>query len=137
MPAFGPPSLLHDSFSGRYRHRSPLRIWGWRRDPVAHLYDRCCRLTANHGSDRGINLLYFLPTAALALPAHVKNGFIEKRLLFPSVLSGLIGTALAAYVATALEGALLHRFFGFFLILVGISELFQNPKRKNEMDRRN
>ena len=73
----------------------------------------------------------------LALPAHVKNGFIEKRLLFHSVLSGLIGTALAAYVATALDVALLHRFFGFFLILVGISELFQNPKRKNEMDRRN
>ena len=85
----------------------------------------------------GINLLYFLPTAALALPAHVKNGFIEKRLLFSSVLSGLIGTALAAYVATALDVTLLHRFFGFFLILVGISELFQNPKRKNEMDRRN
>ena len=86
---------------------------------------------------QGINLLYFLPTAALALPAHVKNGFLEKRLLFHSVLSGLIGTALAAYVATALDVALLHRFFGFFLILVGISELFQNPKRKNEMDRRN
>ena len=132
MPAFGPPFLLHDSFSGRYRHRSPLRIWGWRWNPFAHLYDGLPQTTA-----QGINLLYFLPTAALALPAHVKNGFIEKRLLFPSVLSGLIGTALAAYVATALDVALLHRFFGFFLILVGISELFQNPKRKNEMDRRN
>lgn len=27
---------------------------------------------------QGINLLYFLPTAVMALPAHVKNGFIEK-----------------------------------------------------------
>ncbi len=27
---------------------------------------------------QGINLLYFLPTAATALPAHVKNGYIEK-----------------------------------------------------------
>ena len=27
---------------------------------------------------QGVNLLYFLPTAATALPAHVKNGYIEK-----------------------------------------------------------
>lgn len=86
---------------------------------------------------QGINLLYFLPTAALALPAHVKNGFIEKKLLLPSVLSGLIGTALAAYAATAMDVTLLHRIFGFFLILVGISELFRKPKTKNKTDHRN
>lgn len=32
---------------------------------------------------QGINLLYFLPTAATALPAHVKNGYIEKAALLP------------------------------------------------------
>ena len=27
---------------------------------------------------QGINLLYFLPAAATALPAHVKNGYVER-----------------------------------------------------------
>ena len=26
---------------------------------------------------QGVNLLYFLPTAATALPAHIKNGYID------------------------------------------------------------
>lgn len=76
---------------------------------------------------QGINLLYFLPTAALALPAHIKNGFIEKAVLLPAVLTGLAGTALAAWVATGLEVDLLHRFFGYFLIYVGISEFLRKP----------
>ena len=76
---------------------------------------------------QGINLLYFLPTAALALPAHVKNGFIEKSVLLPAILSGLLTATLAAWVATGLEVILLRRLFGFFLLYVGITELFRKP----------
>lgn len=76
---------------------------------------------------QGINLLYFLPTAALALPAHIKNGFIEKPVLFPSILSGLVCAALAAWTATRLEVTLLHRLFGGCLLYVGISELLRKP----------
>lgn len=80
---------------------------------------------------QGVNLLYFLPTAALALPAHIKNGFVETPVLIPAILTGLGGTALAAWVATGLDVDLLHRFFGYFLIYVGISELFRRPANGN------
>ena len=76
---------------------------------------------------QGINLVYFLPTAAAALPAHIKNGFIEKAVLVPAILTGLVGTALAAWVATSLDVDQLHRFFGYFLIYVGFSEFFRKP----------
>lgn len=76
---------------------------------------------------QGINLLYFLPTAALALPAHLKNGFVEKSVLLPAILAGLAGTALAAWVATGLDVDLLHRLFGYFLLYVGLSELLRKP----------
>ena len=33
---------------------------------------------------QGINLLYFLPAGLTALPAHLKNGYVEKGLLFPA-----------------------------------------------------
>lgn len=79
---------------------------------------------------QGINLLYFLPTAALALPAHIKNGFVEKSVLLPAIFTGLVGTALAAWVATGPNTDLLHRLFGYFLIYVGISEFFRKPAGK-------
>ena len=73
---------------------------------------------------QGVNLLYFLPTAATALPAHIKNGYIDRQTVWPAVLAGLAGTALAAWAATGLDVELLHRCFGGFLIVVGLRELF-------------
>ena len=74
---------------------------------------------------QGINLLYFLPTAATALPAHVKNGYIEKAALLPAILAGLAGTALAAWAATAMEVGMLRKCFGVFLLVIGVRELFR------------
>ncbi len=74
---------------------------------------------------QGINLLYFLPTAATALPAHVKNGYVEKRALIPAIAAGLICSGLTAWAATALDVELLHRCFGGFLIVIGLRELFR------------
>ena len=48
---------------------------------------------------QGINLLYFLPTAATALPAHIKNGYIDRQTVWPAVLAGLAGTALAVVLS--------------------------------------
>lgn len=73
---------------------------------------------------QGINLLYFLPAALLALPAHIKNGYIETRALLPAISAGLVCAALAAWIATGLEVSLLRKLFGGFLIVIGISELF-------------
>ena len=76
---------------------------------------------------QGINLLYFLPAAAAALPAHIKNGYIHGPTLRPAVPAGLVGAALAAWAATAMDVALLHRFFGLFLLYIGAAELFRKP----------
>lgn len=72
---------------------------------------------------QGINLLYFLPAAALALPAHWKNGYVEKRVLIPAIGIGLVCAGAAAWVAVGLDTALLRRFFGAFLVLIGIGQL--------------
>lgn len=80
---------------------------------------------------QGINLLYFLPTAGAALPNHFKNGYIVKKAAVPAVLAGLIGTGLAAWIATALETELLRKCFGVFLLYIGLRELFhKTPKEE-------
>jgi len=90
-------------------------------------------MTAFAGVDQhlaqGINLLYFLPTAATALPSHIKNGYIDKKTAKPAILAGLAGTALAAWAATALDVSLLRRFFGVYLLYIGLREFFRKPKQ--------
>ena len=80
---------------------------------------------------QGINLLYFLPTAATALPAHLKNGYVDKSSALPAIAAGLAGTALAAWVATALDVTLLRRFFGAFLLYIGVTELFRRAPKES------
>lgn len=73
---------------------------------------------------QGINLLYFLPASLASLPSHFKNGFIDRTALLPAILCGLISTALFAFLATELETGLMRRFFGVFLLVIGLYELF-------------
>ena len=79
---------------------------------------------------QGINLIYFLPTAATALPAHFKNGYVEKRALLPAVCAGLVCSALAAWAATALDVELLRKCFGGFLIVIGLRELLRKTDKE-------
>ena len=79
----------------------------------------------DHRLAQGINLLYFIPAALLALPNHIKNGYIEKQILIPAISAGLLCAALAAWIATGLEVSLLRKLFGVFLILIGVREFFR------------
>ena len=72
---------------------------------------------------QGINLLYFLPAGLMALPSHLKNGFVEKKALLPAGGAGLLCAGLAAWAATSLDVEVLRKWFGAFLILVGVSEI--------------
>ena len=90
-------------------------------------------LTAFAGMEQtmaqGINLLYFLPAAATALPSHIKNGYIEKKTALFAIGAGLACSAIAAWVATALDVELLRKCFGVFLLYIGITELFRKTSK--------
>lgn len=73
---------------------------------------------------QGINLLYFLPAAALALPAHRKNGYLEPDACRWAIPGGLCAAAALAVFSAGLDTAILHRCFGVFLVIVGLRELF-------------
>ena len=79
---------------------------------------------------QGINLLYFLPAAATALPSHIKNGYIQKQTALPAIGSGLLCSAAAAWVATAMNVELLRKCFGVFLLYIGTRELLQKPSKE-------
>ena len=77
-----------------------------------------------------INLLYFLPTAGVALVSHRKNGLLEKEAVKAAVPAGLAAAAAAVWVATAVDVAVLRKPFGMFLLFTGAMTLFQTKQKK-------
>ena len=73
-----------------------------------------------------INLLFFLPTAAAALLYHRKNGYLRPALLKWAVPFALPAAAGAALLAARLDTGVLRIPFGGFLLLAGISLLWQS-----------
>lgn len=69
---------------------------------------------------QGINLLSFLPMAALALSIHAKNGLVKRDGLLFFVLSALLFSVPGALLATCLPSAALERAFGAFLIVLSL-----------------
>lgn len=79
---------------------------------------------------QGINLIYFIPTAVIALIIHAKNKNIEVKTAKPIAVTGLIGAAAGALLAVGMEADILRRCFGGFLLLMGISEVFKKKQKK-------
>lgn len=77
---------------------------------------------------QGINLLYFLPTAACALILHAKNRLLRLRTILPASIAGSLCAIGAALLATTIDTEFLRRLFGGFLLLVGVKELFYRDK---------
>lgn len=78
---------------------------------------------------QGINLLYFLPTAAASLCFHTKHRLVDWRLALRAAVCGCATAALSAWVAASIDTALLRRLFGGFLLLVGVRTLLHARKR--------
>jgi len=78
-----------------------------------------------------INLLYFIPTAALALRVHYKNGNIEKKGLLPLILWGSITAIAGALIAVKIDANLLRRGFAIFLLFMAAYELWKGYTRWN------
>lgn len=81
---------------------------------------------------QGINLTYFVPTAAFALAVHIKNRAVCLKTAWLLGASGALGAAGGALLATVLSGELLRRAFGAFLLLVGVYEIFKGFKTAPE-----
>ncbi len=78
---------------------------------------------------QGVNLVAFLPMAALALPVHAKSGLLKGEGLLPLVLSALVSSALFSLLAAHLPGAALERGFGVFLIALALFRILSALKK--------
>lgn len=86
-------------------------------------------LSVDQHRAQGVNLLFFIPTAIIALITHKKHGNLDFKIAKPLILTGLIGAAIGSFVANSIDAQLLKRLFGFFLFAMGSYEIYKGFKK--------
>ena len=80
---------------------------------------------------RGVNLLFFLPTAFVALLLHAKNRCVVWSVAIPAAVAGCLAGGLLAWFAAGLNSGILRYAFGTYLLATGMWELL-SALRKTE-----
>ena len=77
---------------------------------------------------RGINLLFFLPSAAISCYLRWKQGAVTLKKVLPAIFAGCAAAALFSLISTRIDLEILKKLFGILLLATGIRELCYRPK---------
>nr|WP_326215794.1 sulfite exporter TauE/SafE family protein [uncultured Oscillibacter sp.] len=87
-------------------------------------------LDVDQRTAQGINLLFFLPTAASALWCHARNGCLDKPVLRRTIPPALAAALLGAWLSGAVDPGELRRPFGVYLLFSAAMLLYPKKKKK-------
>ena len=74
---------------------------------------------------QGINLIVFIPVAIVALVVHAKEKNIDFKYGKWIILGGIGGAIIGSIIAMKIEANSLRKYFGIFLLLIGIYEFIK------------
>ena len=80
------------------------------------------------GTARTVNLLFFLPSALIAVVMRIKQGTVPLKKILPAIVSGGVAAGIAAWLSAGLDLDLLKKLFGGLLIITGLRELSYRKK---------
>ena len=78
---------------------------------------------------QGANLIFFVPTSISAIITTFKEKLINWKVGIPVALSGIVGAIIGAKVSVNMDVNKLKRYFGIFLILITIYEIYSLIKQ--------
>ena len=76
-----------------------------------------------------INLLFFIPSALLALIFHTRNKLVEWKLAAKMIIFGIIGAGTGYLILNQLDNNILKKIFSVIFILMGIKSLFSKDEK--------
>ena len=90
-------------------------------------------LTVFMGTEQHIaqatNLIFFIPTAIISIIVHFKNQNVEKKVGKSLLLPVVIGSTVGAILTLRIQTQKLKKYFGIFLLAVGILEMIITIKK--------
>lgn len=85
-------------------------------------------LGMDHTSARGINMLFFIPSALIACLFRWKQGALKWKQVLPAIIAGCAAAAGFSWLSMYLDTAAIKKLFGILLITTGLRELFYRPR---------
>lgn len=79
---------------------------------------------------RSVNLLFFLPAAAVSCFFRKRQGVLNIRKAAPAMAAGCVGAVLGTWMEGFWDTELLKKGFGILLLATGLRELLRKPKKK-------
>lgn len=87
---------------------------------------------------QGTNVIFFAPMAITAIIMFIKQKRINFKIAIPICIWGLIGATIGANISSKMNVGVLRKFFGGFLILIAIYQIYSSFKMyKKEKNRNN
>ena len=73
---------------------------------------------------QGTNLIFFIPTSIVAILVNLKNKNVQIKTALIVIVAGIIGAVIGAKISVNLNVTDLRKYFGFFLIIIAINEIY-------------
>lgn len=77
---------------------------------------------------QGVNLIVFIPVAVIALITHYKQGNLDFSFAKWIIIGGVFGAIIGSILAIGIEPMKLKKFFGVFLLIIGIYEIMKKKE---------
>ena len=81
---------------------------------------------------QGTNIVFFIPTSIVAIITTMKEKIINWEVGIPIAISGIIGAIIGANLSAKINVINLKRYFGIFLIIITIYEIYTLFELKNK-----
>lgn len=79
-----------------------------------------------------LNLISFIPMSVVAIIIHIKNKNVEYKDIVFFVIFGIVASFSASKIANLIDGKLLKKFFGIFLLILAVYQIFLMVKPQKE-----
>ena len=70
------------------------------------------------------NLIFFIPTAVVAIIVNLKNKYIDLKLAIIISIFGILGAIIGANISIRIDVGILKKCFGIFLAMIAINEIY-------------
>ena len=84
----------------------------------------------SQSSAQYVGLIAYIPASICAVIYGVKNNDLKYSKILPLIPLGLLGAVIGAFIATKIQGEMLRKFYGIFMIFFGAYMLFAAFKSK-------
>ncbi|MBR4111388.1 MAG: sulfite exporter TauE/SafE family protein [Clostridia bacterium] len=84
----------------------------------------------NQHTAQASNILFFIPTSIAAILVHLKAKDLEKKIILKMAPIAVAGGAFGAYMSAKIPSENLRKYFGIFLLLIGMYEIVKLVKNK-------